>query len=50
MNKNRRNIIIAVILLVLLIIMPFWSKIRQAVAPESGESAGICWVADDWME
>jgi ABC-type cobalt transport system substrate-binding protein len=31
MNKNRRNIIIAVILLILLCVAPFWSNIKGAI-------------------
>lgn len=31
MNKNRRNIVIALILLVALLVFPFWPKIQQAV-------------------
>ena len=36
MNKNKRNIIIAVVLLILLCIAPFWPNIKQAVAPDAG--------------
>ena len=32
MNKNKRNIIIAVVLLILLCIAPFWPNIKQAAA------------------
>ena len=35
MNKNKRNIIIAVVLLILLCIAPFWPNIKQAVAPDA---------------
>ena len=39
MNKNKRNIIIAVVLLILLCIAPFWPNIKQAVAPDAVCSA-----------
>lgn len=31
MKKNRRNILIAVLLLIFLLVAPFWSKIKGAV-------------------
>lgn len=34
MNKNTRNIIIAVILLLVLLIEPFWRPIKSAVTGE----------------
>ncbi|MCI5498554.1 MAG: hypothetical protein MR419_03360 [Clostridiales bacterium] len=43
MNRNRRNIIIAVILLIALLIFPFWPKIQQAMGDGTGETAGVCW-------
>ena len=40
MNKNKRNIIIAVVLLILLCIAPFWPNIKQAVAPDAVSGTG----------
>lgn len=48
MNKNRRNIVIAVILLAALLIYPFWPKLQQALSPEEEETAGICRLAQEW--
>ncbi len=41
MNKNKRNIIIAVVLLILLCIAPFWPNIKQAIAPDAVSSATV---------
>ena len=41
MNKNKRNIIIAVVLLILLCIAPFWPNIKQAVAPDVVSSTSV---------
>lgn len=41
MNKNRRNILIAVILLILLCIAPFWPNIKQAIAPDAVSGASV---------
>lgn len=41
MNKNRRNILIAVILLILLCIAPFWPNIKQAVAPDAVSGTSV---------
>ncbi len=41
MNKNKRNILIAVVLLILLCIAPFWPNIKQAIAPDSVSSATV---------
>lgn len=42
MNRNRRNIVIAVILLLFLLISPFWGRIKTALGlgtdAESGSS------------
>ena len=37
MKASRRNIVIAVVLLAVLLVLPFWPKIRQALAPAAGE-------------
>ena len=37
MKASRRNIVIAVVLLAVLLVLPFWPKIRQALAPAVGE-------------
>ena len=37
MKASRRNIVIAVVLLAVLLAVPFWPKIRQALAPAAGE-------------
>lgn len=36
MKKNTRNIILAVVLLVVLAIIPFWPKLRQLIQPAEG--------------
>ena len=36
MKKNTRNIILAVVLLVVLMIIPFWPKLRQLLQPAEG--------------
>lgn len=42
MNKNKRNIIIAVVLLILLCIAPFWPNInKQAVAPDAVSGTSV---------
>ena len=41
MNKNKRNIIIAVVLLILLCIAPFWPNIKQAVAPDAVRGTSV---------
>ena len=41
MNKNKRNILIAVVLLILLCIAPFWPNIKQAIAPDAVSSATV---------
>ena len=41
MNKNKRNIIIAVVLLILLSIPPFWPNIKQAVAPDAVSGTSV---------
>ncbi len=38
MKKNTRNILLAVILLVVLILLPFWPNLKQAMA--GSEPAG----------
>ena len=38
MKASRRNIVIAVVLLAVLLVLPFWPKIRQALAPAAGPS------------
>lgn len=43
MNRNRRNIIIAILLLIALLIFPFWPKVQQAMGDGAGETAGACW-------
>ncbi|MFQ9412514.1 MAG: DUF4430 domain-containing protein [Evtepia gabavorous] len=37
MKASRRNIVIAVVLLAVLLVLPFWPKIRQALAPAAGK-------------
>lgn len=37
MKASRRNIVIAVVLLAVLLVLPFWPKIRQALAPAAVE-------------
>lgn len=41
MNKNKRNIIIAVVLLILLCIAPFWPNIKQAVTPDAVSGTSV---------
>lgn len=41
MNKNRRNIVIALILLVALLVFPFWPKIQQAVGGGEETAAAV---------
>ena len=41
MNKNKRNIIIAVVLLILLCIAPFWPNIKQAVALDAVSGTSV---------
>lgn len=41
MNKNKRNIIIAVVLLILLCIAPFWPNIKQAVVPDAVSGTSV---------
>lgn len=41
MNKNKRNIIIAVVLLILLCIAPFWPNIKQAVATDAVSGTSV---------
>ena len=38
MNKNRRNILIAVVLLVILLVMPFWGSIKGLITGEDFEN------------
>lgn len=42
MKKNTRNILLAVILLVVLILLPFWPNLKQAMAGSepAGEVSG----------
>lgn len=40
MNRNRRNILIAVLLLIALLVFPFWPRIQQAMGGGAGETAG----------
>ena len=41
MNKNKRNIIIAVVLLIRLCIAPFWPNTKQAVAPDAVSGTSV---------
>lgn len=36
MNKSKRNVAIAVVLLVILLLIPFWPKLKAAVHPTGG--------------
>ena len=47
MKASRRNIVIAVVLLAVLLVLPFWPKIRQALAPAAGEEVS-CTVTVAW--
>ena len=38
MNKNRRNILIAVVLLVILLVMPFWGTIKGLITGEDAST------------
>ena len=38
MNKNRRNILIAVVLLVILLVMPFWGSIKGLITGEDAST------------
>lgn len=46
MKASRRNIVIAVVLLAVLLVLPFWPKIRQALAPAAGEEVS-CTVTEN---
>ena len=49
MKKNTRNILLAVILLVVLILLPFWPNLKQAMAGSepAGEVSGWTQAGDD---
>lgn len=49
MKKNTRNILLAVILLVVLILLPFWPNLKQAMAGSepAGEVSGWTQPGDD---
>lgn len=38
MNRNRRNILIAVLLLLFLLLTPFWGRIKTALGMEDARS------------
>lgn len=40
MNRNRRNIVIAVILLLFLLISPFWGRIKTALGLDTDAESG----------
>ncbi|MDY3014956.1 MAG: DUF4430 domain-containing protein [Evtepia sp.] len=40
MNHSKRNVAIAVVLLVILLLIPFWPKLKSAVHPAGGSDTG----------